>query len=750
MTTLFAWADAPNAPTGFGRSAKHVLHAAHEAGFEIVQLSINQDTSLIGDIPWKVYVPVDRTADPYGLQVLGEALAKHPPDLFWGTFDPEVPWRYPMPGTQTMAIDFILQYRNLNPGMRTLGWFPVDGGPLSDMELAVLGMRPIFDVPVTMSTHVYDLIDWTLRLKGNTPRRDEVEKALKVIPHGVELERYKIPTKQEKAEARGALGLPADRFIIAQVERNQQRKQNYYGLQVMEELLRLCPDARGKVLLYQHMNPNEEDQGCKLGYDLPRIAWRYGLEKGKDVTWPAGFIPEDLMPKVYAAADVFLSVSTGEGFQYPAWEALACGVPLVVPNNSARKTWFKGAPNTALYACDDRSLMLRGGYDRRMSLPRPGDAAKAIAKVYRKAPAKPTREAGRAWVARIADHNEVAAQWVDLFKEQEAILVEQRKSMGIVVPADCKNATTIVLEHGPGLGDLTMMAPAFAALKRKLNHEGHRLHLRVPHSHLTVAKLLSVADAIETKRTGETEEIHLHDLWHPVHKENWGEPHTHRADVVARRLGVGDVELAPIFATVPSEGQEATRSQFLSSFGTEPSSCVGISLESGNPQRALPSGWMQTLIDGVQAMDLTPVLLGQQALNCRLVGVADLTGQTDIQFLIGIIDQMGALICSDSSIMHFGGMVGTPLVPIFTLFAPESRLKYYTSPAEPVCASDVGEEAFPIGPVTAAPPGAWAATISPDTILASLRKLLGVDDDGPRIIRPGEVHEAIEIPVLGK
>ena len=748
MTTLFAWADSPNAPTGFGRSAKHVLYAAHEAGFEVVQLAVNQDTSRISEIPWKIYVPVDRANDPYGLQVLGEALEKHPPDLFWATFDPEVPWRYPMPGTEQSAIDFILNYRQLNPCMRTLGWFPIDGGPLSDMELAMLGMRPMIDVPVTMASHVYDLIDWTLKLKGYEPRREEVEKSLKIIPHGVELDDYKIPTPEEKLEARAELGLPADRFIIAQVERNQQRKQNYYGLHVMEELLKSHPDLRDKVLLYQHMNPDEETQGCQLGYNLPQLAWRYGLRAGQDVMWPPGFLPEEIMPKIYAAADVFLSVSTGEGFQYPAWEALACGVPLVVPNNSARKAWFKAAPNAHLYACDDRSLILRGGYDRRMALPRPIAAAKAIMKIYRKPPTKAVREAGRTWLSRVADHRDVARQWVNVFKEQEEILMQERQAMGIVIPQDCQNATTIVLEHGPGLGDLTMMAPAFAAFQQKLHAEGRRLHIRVPHSHLTVTKLLSVADAVETKKTGETEEIRIHDLWHPVHRENWGEPHTHRADVVAGRLGVGDEELQPIFATIPPEGQDTTRARFIDAFGVEPTNCVGISLESSNPHRALPSTWMQTLLDGVKALDLTPVLLGQKALNCRKVGVADLTGQTDIQFLIGIIDQLGALICSDSSIMHFGGMVGTPLVPVFTLFAPESRLKYYTSPAEPLTADDVGDEQFPVGPVTKAKPGEWAQTISPEDVLAKLRTLLGVSDAGPRIIRPGDVHEEIPVPVI--
>lgn len=740
MTTLFAWADSPNAPTGFGRSSKHVLYAAHEAGFEVVQLAVNQDTARIGEIPWKVYVPVDRANDPYGLNVLGEALQAHPPDLFWATFDPEVPWRYQMPGTDKSAIDFILNYRQLNPGMRTLGWFPVDGGPLSDMELAMLGMRPMIDVPVTMASHVYDLIDWTLRLKGYEPRREEVEKALKVIPHGVELDGYKIPTKEEKAEARAILGLPQDRFIIAQVERNQQRKQNYFGMQVAEEILRAHPDLRGKVLLYQHMNPDEETQGCQLGYNLPGLAWRYGLKAGEDVVWPPGFLAEDAMPKVYAAADVFLSVSTGEGFQYPAWEALACGVPLVVPNNSARSAWFNGAPNAHLYACDDRMLVMRGGYDRRMALPRPAAAAKQIVKLFKKPPKQSVREAGRTWLSRVADHKEVARQWVDIFKEQEEVLMQQRQAMGVVTPKDCENATTIVLEHGPGLGDLAMMAPAFMAFQKKLNDEGRRLHVRCPHSHLAVMKLLGVADGVETRRTGDTEEVRIHDLWHPHHRDGWGDPNGHRADVVAQKLGVGDVELQPVFAAIPPEAQEATRSRFIDAFGVDPTSCVGIALESSNPQRTLPATWLQTFVDGIKGLGLTPVLLGQNALHYRKLGVADLTGQTDLPFLIGILEQLGAVICADSSTMHFAGMVGTPIVPVFTLFSPESRLKYYTSPYQAVCATSIGEEQFPTGIKTKVKPGQWQGTISPQDVLDALRTLLGVGSE-VKIIKPGDARE---------
>ena len=122
MARILAWCDAPTAHTGFGRSAQHILHAFHDAGHELVQLAVNLDPATVKDIPWVVHAPNDRANDPYGLNDLARIIVNEPLDMLWTTFDPEVPWKYVLPGTDppTSALDVIHSLKATNPGFRTI------------------------------------------------------------------------------------------------------------------------------------------------------------------------------------------------------------------------------------------------------------------------------------------------------------------------------------------------------------------------------------------------------------------------------------------------------------------------------------------------------------------------------------------------------------------------------------------------------------------------------------------------------
>lgn len=747
---LFAWCDSPTAPTGFGRSARHILHAFKDAGFEIIQLAVNQDPSTVSSIPWKVYLPLDRGNDPYGLVTLAEAIRVEQPDLLWSTFDPEVPWRYTVPGVNVRgrpltALDFVLMLRQVNPGFRTMGWFPVDGGPLSNMELAVLGAGRQFDVAATMSPHVHDLIAWTMKLRGQNPDLAAIAKRLEVIPHGVDLEKYPLPTEAEKKAAKVALGLPPDAFVIGQVERNQQRKQNFLGLHVMEEVLKRTSAARGKVVLYQHMIRDEDNQGCRMGFDLPELAWRYGLKAGTDVFWPPNFLTEEMMPKVYAALDAFLSTSAGEGFQYPAFEALACGVPLVVPNSSSRKALLAKAPNVDLYRVDEHQLVLRGAYNRRMDQPDPRAAAEALTRLIRKGTKHRHRVAGREFVAKGMDHRVVAARWVEIARQQAEELKAERRAGQIAVPEDVTPETRVVTMHQPqSIADLIQLAPVLRALRER----GHRVHLRVPYTHLDVARLLDSADALETRATGKDQvEIPMDQLFLPRPTEAWLDPRRSRTEVMAEAAGITDKELKPYAIQVPESIRQSVRAKFLDAFGVDPTVCVGLSLQDPHPHRALPDQYLPQLCEGIKALGLTPVLLGGRALNVKKLGVIDLTGHADASYEFALCEQLGAVVAADNDALHYAAAFGTPVVGCFNIVTPETRLRWYAGACQVLTAeldakgkpSPIGGETYPAGYATQAPAHAWGTRIKPGQILAALRTLLGVEAGGPKVMKPGAV-----------
>ncbi len=48
-----------------------------------------------------------------------------------------------------------------------------------------------------------------------------------------------------------------------------------------------------------------------------------------------GYVPDDLLPDLYAAAELFIYPSLLEGFGLPVAEALACGVPVITSNTSS-------------------------------------------------------------------------------------------------------------------------------------------------------------------------------------------------------------------------------------------------------------------------------------------------------------------------------------------------------------------------------------------------------------------------------
>jgi len=66
-------------------------------------------------------------------------------------------------------------------------------------------------------------------------------------------------------------------------------------------------------------------------------------EEVEDSVLRIGHLPLELMPALYSAADVFAFPSLYEGFGIPPLEAMACGAPCVVSNNTAMPEVSDGA-----------------------------------------------------------------------------------------------------------------------------------------------------------------------------------------------------------------------------------------------------------------------------------------------------------------------------------------------------------------------------------------------------------------------
>jgi len=151
------------------------------------------------------------------------------------------------------------------------------------------------------------------------------------IPHGVNINDY-YPMKKEEIDEfrRRYFGRHHDKFVITNVNRNQQRKDIPRTIHAFSEFRKQVPNS----LLYLHCA--QKDQG----WNLPEVCKSYGLSTSNDVVFPENFGPNQGYPiqvlnMIYNASDVVVSTTLGEGWGLSWIEAMATKTPVIMPENTA-------------------------------------------------------------------------------------------------------------------------------------------------------------------------------------------------------------------------------------------------------------------------------------------------------------------------------------------------------------------------------------------------------------------------------
>jgi len=149
------------------------------------------------------------------------------------------------------------------------------------------------------------------------------------VPHGVDTAVFH---PGDKDQARQAVGLPKDAFVVALVAANVgkdgARKAFSEQIRAFGELRRRHSDA----MLVLHTDI-DSPVGVKLRdllADLPRGSYIYSDQYAYRTGVPAGAVAD-----IYRAADVFTNTSWGEGFGICIIESQACGTPVVVTDTTA-------------------------------------------------------------------------------------------------------------------------------------------------------------------------------------------------------------------------------------------------------------------------------------------------------------------------------------------------------------------------------------------------------------------------------
>lgn len=168
-----------------------------------------------------------------------------------------------------------------------------------------------------------------------------MSKKIHVIPHGVDLTKFK---RMDKQSVKKAMKMGANDFIVLNVSRNQPRKRLDMFFFIFAEWVKRY-NLPENVRTYYH--------GALQDYGIDILQWceylgiknRLAISR-PDLT-PTNGLTDEQMNMVYNSADVFFTTSAAEGWGLPVAEAMAVGVPCVLPAHSALKEWPEG---NALYA----------------------------------------------------------------------------------------------------------------------------------------------------------------------------------------------------------------------------------------------------------------------------------------------------------------------------------------------------------------------------------------------------------------
>jgi glycosyltransferase involved in cell wall biosynthesis len=123
----------------------------------------------------------------------------------------------------------------------------------------------------------------------------------------------------ERRDASARLGLP-ERFVLS-VGTREPRKNLVRAIDAFRGLPERVRDGRRLVVVgHRGWQDVEIDRA---------------IEQAGDAVHLAGFVDDDDLPAVYAAADAFIYASFHEGFGLPVLEAMAVGTPVVTSNVSS-------------------------------------------------------------------------------------------------------------------------------------------------------------------------------------------------------------------------------------------------------------------------------------------------------------------------------------------------------------------------------------------------------------------------------
>lgn len=337
--------------TGFARVTHSILEHLHK-NHELVVYGINYNGDP-HDLPYKVYpASAGNTQDRFGLGRLPVIVEKEKPDFIICLNDIWV----------VNQVWERIHFLQPDIKFKFIPYFPID----SEWYVSSM-LRYIKDWDFS--------ITFTIEQAQRIMAHNVAPKMLGVLPHGLDEGKF-YPIDQ--GEARKALGIPSDKFIVLNANRNQPRKRIDLTIQAFAEFAVDKPDA----CLYLHMS--EKDMGWDIRSIFESEMSRRNLTSDHRLFMTSSDIdytnapPDELLNKIYNCCDVGINTADGEGWGLIPFEHASCRKAQVVPDHTSCRDIWKGKAlltGVAAWVRDKDLGVERGIIDVK-------DAAAQLSKLY--------------------------------------------------------------------------------------------------------------------------------------------------------------------------------------------------------------------------------------------------------------------------------------------------------------------------------------------------------------------------------